>query len=43
VNKESNKNNWFKVIGLIGAVVLIVFGNVNNLVRTIKLAGKKEK
>jgi len=43
VSKENNKNNWLKIIGLVGAVVLIVFGNINNLVRTLKLAGKKEK
>ena len=43
MSKENNKNNWLKVIGLIGAVVLIVFGNIENLVRTIKLAGKREK
>jgi hypothetical protein len=43
VSKENNKNNWLKVIGLIGAVVLILFGNVENLVRTVKLASKKEK
>jgi len=43
VENKGNKNNWLKVIGLIGAVVLIVFGNIENLVRTIKLAGKREK
>lgn len=43
MSKENNKNNWLKIIGLVGAVVLIVFGNINNLVRTLKLAGKKEK
>jgi hypothetical protein len=43
VSKESSKNNWLKIIGLIGAVVLILFGNIENLVRTVKLASKKEK
>jgi hypothetical protein len=31
-----NKWNTFKVMGLAGAVVLIVFGSVGNLARTIK-------
>ena len=41
--KENKFNSWFKVVGLIGAVVLIVFGNVKNLIRTVELASKKEK
>lgn len=36
-------NTWFKLVGLIGAVVLIVFGNIQNLVRTVKLIGRKER
>ena len=43
MSKENNKNSWLKVIGLIGAAVLIVFGNIENLVRTVKLASKKDK
>ena len=43
MNKENKLNSWFKVIGLVGAVFLIVFGNIQNLIRTVKLVVKKEK
>jgi len=42
VNK-GNKFSVFKIIGLVGAVFLIVFGNIQNLMRTVKLIIKKEK
>jgi len=43
MEKKDNKSSWLKIIGLIGAAVLIVFGNIGNLVRTIKLAGRRDK
>jgi len=43
VSKENKINSWFKMVGLVGAVFLIVFGNIQNLIRTVKLVVKKEK
>jgi hypothetical protein len=36
------KNNFFKIVGLVSASFLIVFGSIGNFLRTLKLAGKKE-
>lgn len=38
-----NKNNFFKLVGVIGALFLIIFGNVSNFLRTVKLTWQKEK
>ncbi len=35
------KNNLFKFIGLVGALFIVVFGNMGNFLRTIGLIGEK--
>ncbi|MFA5749805.1 MAG: hypothetical protein WC895_01100 [Candidatus Shapirobacteria bacterium] len=35
------RNNFFKVVGLMGALFLVAFGNINNFLRTIKLGWQK--
>jgi hypothetical protein len=39
------KNNLFKAIGLIGALFIVVFGNIGNFLRTLKVTvnGKNKK
>lgn len=38
---EEKKFNFVKMLGILGAVVLIIFGSVDNIWRTIKLAWYK--
>jgi len=38
------KNSFFKFVGLVGALFIVVFGNVGNFLRTIGLVeGKRKK
>lgn len=38
---EEKKFNFVKILGILGAVVLILFGSADNIWRTIKLAWYK--
>jgi hypothetical protein len=38
---EERKINFVKMLGILGAVVLIIFGSVDNIWRTVKLAWGK--
>jgi hypothetical protein len=35
---EENKYNFLKFLGIVGAMVLIIFGSLQNIWRTMKLA-----
>jgi hypothetical protein len=35
--KKKNDNTAFKIVGLVGAVFLVAFGNFHNFWRTVKL------
>ncbi len=35
------KNNFFKFVGFVGALFLMVFGNIGNFLRTIGLVAEK--
>lgn len=39
--RKGNKFNFLKVLGIMGATVLIIFGSLNNIWRTMKLAWGK--
>lgn len=41
VNLEVKKNSFFKFVGFVGALFIIVFGNVGNFLRTIGLVEEK--
>ena len=44
VKLNVRKNNFFKFVGLVGALFIVVFGNVGNFLRTIGLIeGKRNK
>lgn len=32
------KWSWLKIVGVVGAVVLITFGSMGNMLRTVKVA-----
>jgi len=36
-----NKNNFFKLLGVTGALFLIIFGNIGNFWRTVTVAWQK--
>lgn len=40
---SKRRNNLLKVVGFIGAALLVVFGGLNNLLRTVKFALKKSE
>jgi len=41
LNMEEKKYSVLKVLGIVGAAVLIIFGSFQNIWRTIKLAWNK--
>lgn len=41
LNMEEKKYNFFKVLGIVGAAILIIFGSLDNIWRTVKLAWNK--
>jgi hypothetical protein len=41
LNMEEKKYSFIKVMGILGAAVLILFGSIDNIWRTAKLAWNK--
>jgi len=37
------KNSFFKLIGFVGALFIVTFGNVSNFLRTLGLVNQKKK
>ena len=42
IKLEVRKNSFFKFVGFVGALFIIVFGNVGNFLRTIGQIGMKK-
>jgi hypothetical protein len=38
---EEKKYSWIKILGILGATTLIIFGSIDNIYRTAKLAWHK--
>lgn len=41
IKLDVRKNSFFKFVGFVGALFIIVFGNVGNFLRTIGLVEEK--
>jgi len=41
LNMEEKKYSFLKVLGILGATILIIFGSVDNIWRTLKLGWNK--